>query len=345
MPKMPYLYRSKFPSVHSLGGTFTTPGSFRLLILMRVLVLHIQVIKIQMRKVDLIIIGAQKAGTTSLKNYLSQHPEIVSHYQTEFTYFNDPEVYKKGYDSAFVNFIDKNDVPEGKKLIAKYAGLYAKTYALNALYEHNPDVKMVLILRNPVDRAYSAYNMEQTYNTDWMKTDFGGMIDIARKNDVNNPMYKLFIRMGLYANFVETIYSIFPKNQLKIVLFEDLKKNAIHVCRDVFKWIDVDADFVPDTSIIHNKTAKTKNPVVAKIIEMLRNNDNSLKQMAKTILPQDAYTKIGYLVLDMNKSKNKLIPPLKPEIRVQYDEFFRPDVKKLTELTGKDFSSWFNSKK
>ncbi len=298
-----------------------------------------------MRKVDLIIIGAQKAGTTSLKSYLSQHPDIVTHFQTEFTYFNDAELHKNGYDSAFKNFIDKNDIPQDKKLIAKYATMYVKTNALNALHEHNPDVKMVLILRNPVDRAYSAYNMEQAYSTKWMKTDFEGMIDIVRKNDINDPMYKLFIRMGMYSDFVETIYSIFPKKQLKIILFEDLKKNPQQVCRDVFEWLQVDANFVSDTSVIHNKTAKTKNPVAAKIIEILRNNDNVLKQMAKTILPQETFTRLGYLMFDWNKSKNKIIPPLDQNIRLQYEDFFRPEVKKLSELTGTDFSSWFTDKK
>lgn len=298
-----------------------------------------------MRKVDLMIIGAQKAGTTSLKNYLSQHPDIITHFQTEFTYFHDPEVYKAGYENAFINYFDKNDVPDGKKIVGKYAGLYAKTDILKTLYEHNPSVKMILILRNPVDRAYSAYNMERTYNTDWMETDFEGMVKIARKNKVDDPMYKLFISMGLYAVFVENIYSIFPKNQLRIILFEELKNNPGKICREIFEWMDLDSSFVPDTSVVHNKTAKTKNQVVAKIIEKLRNNENAFKQIAKSILPSKTFVRLGNAVMEMNKSKSKLIPPLENYVREQYEEIYKADIQKLSELTGQDFSSWFIAQK
>ncbi|HMT30084.1 MAG TPA: sulfotransferase domain-containing protein [Bacteroidia bacterium] len=286
------------------------------------------------------IIGAQKAGTTSLKNYLYQHPQIESHYQTEFSYFSDPKEFKLGYDDAFSRYISKTDLPSEKKLIAKYAGLYATERGLKLLHDHNPDVTIVLILRNPVERAYSAYNMEHTYNTDWMNKDFEGMLDIISKKQFEDPMYKLFIQMGLYNEYVEMVYRYFPKEKVKIYLFEEMKKDPLKICKELFEILGVDPHFIPDVSVIHNKSARAKNVLIARIIEKLRNNHNFIKKFAKNILPHETFTKIGYQLIEMNKSSKKKIEPLNPVVRAKFEDFFRPYNQKLADLTGMDLSIW-----
>lgn len=293
-----------------------------------------------MKKIDLMIIGAQKAGTTSLKNYLYQHPQIVSHYQTEFSYFFDAKEYKKGYNHTFKKYISKSDISNDFKLITKFAGLYTSEKALMRLKEHNPDVTLVFILRNPVERAYSAYNMERAFNTDWMRTDFEGLLNVIEKKEFNHPMYKLFIKMGLYSEYLETIYKYFTKEQVKIYLFEELKENPLKICAELFEILGVNKDFVPDVSIIHNKSAIPKNSMVARIIENLRQNDNQLKRLAKNILPYDTFTKLGYQLIEFNKSTKKLIEPLSQETRAKYESFFKPYNTKLEKMTGIDFSIW-----
>src|SRR5678809_829657 len=122
------------------------------------------------RKIDLMIIGAQKAGTTSLQNYLNEHPEILGHPQIEFGYFKDDKTYENGYEKEFARHFTSGSVNTAKAVIAKNTGMYDSDKALERLQQHNPDCKLVFIVREPVSRAYSSYSMEK-FNG-WLKRDF-----------------------------------------------------------------------------------------------------------------------------------------------------------------------------
>ncbi len=292
-----------------------------------------------MKKIDLMIIGAQKAGTTSLKNYLGQHPQIASHFQTEFSYFTDPQEFELGYDAAFVKYISKTDAPPEVKIVAKNSALYFSEKELKLFHDHNPLATVVLLLREPLERAYSAYNMEHTYNTQWMKNDFEGILKSIAKKDFEDPMYKLFIKMGLYSECLEMIYKYFPKNQVKIILFEEMELNPLKVCQDLFITLGVDPHFTPDVSVIHNKTAKSRSLLVAKILDRLRNNDNKIKKFAKQVLPHKTFFKLSFHLMEFNKSKRKKIEPLNPAISAKFKDYFRPFNKRLEELSGDEIIS------
>ena len=103
-----------------------------------------------MRKLDLVIVGAQKAGTTSLHQYLKSHPDISGHSVTEFTYFTDNNVHKDGFESAFKKYFDKQ---EYKRIVAKNVTINQQENSLIKLKEHNPKVKIIFMLREPVSRA------------------------------------------------------------------------------------------------------------------------------------------------------------------------------------------------
>lgn len=79
--------------------------------------------------------------------------------------------------------------------------------------------------------------MERAFSTDWMRTDFEGLLNVIEKKEYNHPMYKLFIKMGLYSEYLETIYKYFTKEQVKIYLFEELKENPLKICADDLKFL------------------------------------------------------------------------------------------------------------
>ena len=114
-----------------------------------------------MKPVDVFIIGAQKCGTTSLLRYLSEHSNILGHMQTEMTYFSVDSEYNKGYDRAWRRYY--RSVNQSQSIvIAKNAHMYRNQEAIRRLKLHNPDCKIVFIIRNPVERAYSSYLMEKS---------------------------------------------------------------------------------------------------------------------------------------------------------------------------------------
>ncbi|MEO8116283.1 MAG: hypothetical protein ABI653_01465, partial [Bacteroidota bacterium] len=96
-------------------------------------------------QIDLMIVGAQKAGTTSLNNYLAQHPNIFTHFTLEFNMFRSPEDFEKGFQFYLDNTIDK-EIKTNRdkiKLVAKRVGIMHDKKMISLLKSHNPNVKIV----------------------------------------------------------------------------------------------------------------------------------------------------------------------------------------------------------
>ena len=111
-------------------------------------------------KIQLMIVGAQKAGTSSLLRYLAQHPDIHTHAQPEMTFFLQAREYTRGYEWAFGKYFtgqNSHDEIQDKHLIAKNVMVMHSPEVMQRIYEHNPEIHLVVLLREPVARAYSAY--------------------------------------------------------------------------------------------------------------------------------------------------------------------------------------------
>lgn len=101
------------------------------------------------KKIDLMIVGAIKAGTTSLKNYLNEHPEILGHFQIDLTYFTNDSEYEAGYEKAFKKYFTEGGITKTRRVIAKDASVHQYEKTIKRLYEHNPECYIVFIIRNP----------------------------------------------------------------------------------------------------------------------------------------------------------------------------------------------------
>ena len=289
--------------------------------------------------IDLMIVGAQKAGTTSLKNYLLEHPDVRSHPQMEHTYFVEQEEYDRGYDAAFPGYFGKEMPKTGQSVVAKHAGLYVYEPGLQKLAEHRPDCKIVLLVRHPTRRAYSSYTMERSNG--WLKNDFTDLKEGIRKHEQGeyDIMYKFFIKWGLYAESLRLIYQYFPKEQVRIIRFSDLKSQPVQVCQEMFDWLGVAKDFVPDTNKVHNPTRQVKSGQVSSLLAKIRQNNNPIKRLAKAVLPASTFQSVGNRILDMNRS-DQPYEPISDEMKELLIEYFRPHNADLEELTGMDFSDW-----
>ncbi len=283
------------------------------------------------------IVGAQKAGTTSFKNYLGQHPALTTHYQKEFAYFVDDSEFQSGYPEALSKYFPKYD--QNSILIAKSAGLYIHEPGLKRLKEHNPDCKLVFILRNPVERTYSSYLMEKNYGAIREPVD---VIDkIIQKKDSTDWRYEFFIGMSLYAHHLEIVYRYFPKEQVRLIRFEDLISTPANYCKNIFEWMGLDSDFVPDTTVRHNETTVTRSQTYGKILLRVLSNKNPLKSVMRHILPGQMDYRVGEAMRRINRTEKKYDPiPEKTLLKLLH--FFEAHNNKLSQMTGLDFSSWNN---
>jgi len=246
-------------------------------------------------------------------------------------------MYANGYEKEFSRHFTAGNINTAKAVVAKNTGMYDSEKALERLRQHNPDCKLVFIVREPVSRAYSSYSMEKFNGL--LTRDFSEIKDVIEEKRFDDMMYRFFIRLGLYSEFLKSIYKFFPENQVKIVLFEKLGKDPTGVCREIFQWLNIDPSFTPGTEKEYNKTQKPKSVLVSNILMRLRSNDNVIKKVAKKVLPYKVFTRLGTFLIESNKS-SKRTKPISPEIKEYLQQFFAPYNKELEELAKIDLNGW-----
>jgi len=192
---------------------------------------------------DFLVIGVQRAATTSLYRYLIQHPQIVvTHKWRETYYFDNPENYSKGFGWYLGHFPSK--LRKGNKLTFEDSPSYL-------YYEHIPqlikqdlgNIKMIAILRNPVDRAYSAWQMYHSYANLPLKhlrdradtRTFAEAIDQEFNPEANTANYPYnYIDRGKYIQQLENYYNYFDPNNILVLNFEQFCQNIglslAHLC-------------------------------------------------------------------------------------------------------------------
>ncbi|HEX5151083.1 MAG TPA: sulfotransferase domain-containing protein [Parafilimonas sp.] len=279
-------------------------------------------------EIDLMIIGAQKAGTTSLNRYLSQHPKIYTHYTQEFGMFSSIENYEKG----LAYYIDQCVSDERKKLdddfmfFAKTVGLMYKPELLNKLRGINPDIKVVLVLRNPIERAFSAFwyckkNGLEPYDT------FKDAIYVNDPGRFKNERFQLdcdYIGRSKYSVHLKNVYSIFPAENVKILLFEemitDLNKYLNEICH--FKQLD---QFEFNTSIKYNEGGTPKSVFLSRLLSPGKNT------IFKNILSLKNRTKLKQVLKSSNSRSGVSAPKEKmdKDVRKYLQNVFREDVEDL----------------
>lgn len=284
-------------------------------------------------KINLLIVGAQKAGTTSLLNYLKSHPEIAGHMHNEFSYFTE-ETYD---EDKFQNLLGKQfDYLNEPVIVAKNITLSLQEKALINLQEHNPDVKIVFMLRNPVARAYSAYNMHKRDGK--ISIPFSNIQSVIDKKDDKNLLYQQFIRPGMYARQLKTLRNYFPDRNIRLFLFEDFIKNPGEICTELFTWLGLTDKDIDNTN--YNPTLKPKSKLFSSVIRNLKNKRNPVKRIIKSILPYSWYRKIADKMISWNSGGEKY-PDLNMEIRKTLYSHYQKHNQELSDLIERHFTeSW-----
>ena len=289
-----------------------------------------------MNKIELMIIGAQKAGTTSLGKYLSEHPLLVEPWCMEFTWFTDRKEQVTGLDAYMAHYFPA-PVVEGTRFIAKMANLYCSRSGLELLRMHNPQCHVVLVVRDPVQRAYSAYRM--ACFDGWLKFDPHFFQDLLKASPEDNGLHRIMLGYGDYARHLRAVYELFPKDQVHVLRFEDLKRDPQAVCDRLFDALGVERWVLKGRDRVHNETRMARSPWLTSLIGWLRNERNPLKRFFRRLVPYKSYSRLGDRVRDLNRS-NKAFPPLDEGTKRLLAEHYREADAALAAMTGLDLSNW-----
>lgn len=286
--------------------------------------------------IDLMVVGAQKAGTTSLKTYLGQHPALTTHMDGEFEYFVNDLVFMGGLENSWAYSFPKN--LNSNTVVAKSVGIMYLKEAMLRLYEHNPEVKLVALLRHPVDRAYSAYWYARRKGMEDLQS-FEEALQADPNRFGNNWLRTRccdYLNRGRYVEHIEELYSVFPRENIKIYEFEEFKKNTSRICNTIFSELGIDSEGSHSDKLRqrHNASAMPRFALIPRLLNGIS-------------VPN--YLRVGGAFGKLRRLKRRIIKwnekpyvpvPMEKETRKQLHAYYRPYNRELFDLLGWDDNLW-----
>ncbi|MGY8917438.1 MAG: sulfotransferase family protein [Flavobacteriales bacterium] len=288
-------------------------------------------------KVDFFIVGAPKAGTTSLYHYLNEHPEISMSSQKEPDYFSDADIQNEGmyYGKNRIDTIKKyhslfDDNSESKlKGEASVSYLFYKNVP-QKIKSYNPEAKIIIMLRDPIDRAFSHYLMD--YRLGLVSDSFEDIIDQKSVHKNAKLFYQQYIELSEYTNQVKRYLNVFDGKEILFIEYEDLKKDALGIVKKTYLFLGVNQVYRPDVNKKHNTYTMPKNSIIRFIYSFV-----ILRNILSFFFQKNLVNRLK-IVLFKNDKKPKLLDKTRDRLK----QFFTNDVNKLAKMLNKDFSRWIN---
>lgn len=290
---------------------------------------------------NFLVIGAYKSGTTSLHNYLKQHPDIFIPDVKEPNYFafldaknpTENPAYKKSIKTS-KDYMQLFNEAGSKKAIGEISPEYMSSSgsAARAINSRLPDVKLIAILRNPVERAYSDYLMYFQKGFDKEPNFMEALRKQGERMNRGDPT-GFYISTGFYGKQLAPYYELFPRQQLKIVLFEDLVSTPYLLLQELFSFLGVDPTYSRLNLVKHNFSGIPRN-AFAKFIF-------SKKKYINTALEPAFFSGIRN-ILRRHKEGLFYKPTMPIEAKGKLQKIYKDDVRQLETLIKRDLSHWIN---
>ncbi len=301
-----------------------------------------------------VVIGATKAGTTSLYHYLKQHPDIYMSPVKETKFFtveegtlpreNGPQGWRVGashvktleaYRALFRDAQNERARGEASPQYLYYPEVPRR------IHTHIPEAQIIAILRNPVDRAFSAF-LHQTRDGKEVHTDFAAALQAEpeRVREGWSPLYH-YRAQGFYYEQLRRYYDVFDADKIHVYLYDDLRNDPLGIAENIFSALGVDETFVPNFETQHNISGVPKSKLLHRAHHFLRGSNRSvLKTLGKTLLPASSRGKMKARMVQKLEANNLEKPPFSPELRAELREAYRDDIGKLQGLINRDLSHW-----
>ncbi len=192
----------------------------------------------KIERLDFILAGAQKSGTTALHYFLSKHPDIAMGDQQEIHFFDN--------DRMFVSHVDYEELHKHYSLLgpSTIAGDCTPSYlyhesAAERIWKYNPKIKLLILLRNPVDRAFAHWNMQRFRGREPL--DFFDAVREEQTRITGAPAVEArrfaYVDRGFYGRQLARLFKFFPREQLKIVKFEDFTGKQVETVVSIFSFL------------------------------------------------------------------------------------------------------------
>ncbi len=289
------------------------------------------------RKLDFFIIGVQKSGTTTLYHLLSQCDDI---YLPKSIHL--PLASKNGFDKEDLERNYKNYKSE--KLIGGgdvTCLFFSKTAKI--LKEYNKNIKIIVVLRNPVDRAYSAFHYFQRLGNEKEKRFKTAIENETNLKDVSfdERAIKSYLGFGYYYNQLLEYYKFFKKDQIHIILFKDLVQNQEAVLQQTLNFLGL-AHYKQLRKI--KKESSNSSAILRSMnLHKLITEDNFIKKYYQMILPKRwrFYLNLNIIKrIELLNKKKTSYPKMDQDLRKRLSFHFNPFNDKLSDLIDVNLDHW-----
>ena len=272
------------------------------------------------------IVGTPKSGTTSLFHYLQEHPEVFLPELKEPHFFSCPEVKNTYYKTKIVDskqeYLDLYQERESYKAVGDLSSSYLfNKETPKRIHQFNPYAKIIIVLRNPVDRALSHYLMDVNL----------GYINVSLSKVINNKdtfkqHYQEYIELGFYEQQIRAYTKQFPDSQIKVVLSDTLYANTAETLKDIYSFINVSTTFITDFETVHNSYTVPRFKALKSLVQ-----SDGLKKM----IPSGLKSGLKSLIYKTNAEK--------PKLEVEKNllrEIYKKSIVETETLINQDLSSW-----
>lgn len=297
---------------------------------------------------NFVIIGAAKSGTSALYRYLSQHPFVYMSTPKEPNFFAvvgeklnfrnpdgtpalinkcrflDVESYRRLFDGV------KNETAVGEASVA----YLSSPRAAERIHHHLPEVKLVAILRDPVEAAYSAFLMTLGFGIEPCK-DFAAALRDQERRIRKNCYDGVYLESRFYHCHLQRYARLFDRDQLRVYLYDDFQADPQGVLKDIFRFLEVDEDFVPDMSIRGNVSGVPRSMALHRF---LTPRSNPFLRRFGRHLPDAVRRPLVTL-----RTWNLVKPGLSEDLRSDLTEVFREDILRLQDFLNRDLAKWLDA--
>lgn len=285
--------------------------------------------------VDFIGIGAPRCGSTWMYERLEEHPEVCVSHPKETLYFLPGIGYEKTSGEYGAYF--KHCKPGQIKGEFSPTYLYFKE-AIEKIERDAPKAKLIVVLRNPIDRYlsaryYRALAKEQTPDIE---------------SDIQRGVHRE-IERGYYAKYLKMFLSRFARRQIGIFVYEDMERDPVEFIRSVYEFLGVSADFVPGS--VHKKTnitaaGRVRSPLLRRTLKKITKwvvhgpFNTVLAPALKKLGARGMLRRINALNTRLPEELTPHEKPIRAELREQLRAYYDGDIRELEGILGRDLGFW-----
>lgn len=314
-----------------------------------------------MTKPNFIIIGERRCGSTSLTKWMEAHPELYMHPKVDLNYFIDDyvRVLRKEWDMGEIDYSawDTNHSPEdyaslfaegaGKKAIGeKSADVLFWKPAHERLKRFMPDARVIITLRNPIERAWSMYWNELGKKRETLSFEEAIALEEERcTRSAYERDHMSYVRRGFYDETISELYKWFSPEQVLVVFLEESEMDPKSELRKIYRFLGINPELGLERAetLYNNNWTSVPHPFWTqnKILAAMEGAFIKSIRLAATVLIRDGYKKRRLLpkiegMFRKVKTDFTMAEPTKQKLM----DIYRPHIENLEKMLGKDLSFW-----